>query len=221
MRNPVLGIEELTFFWFFANGAGTLLLAAFLTRRVRAVRPLVLAFMVVGVTGAFLAVTIAGSDALARRAEALEGAFRREPYPNPATAPRQPHLHPHHPNHAHRRLRRPTPVKGRTRPLPRPPHMSELNRVAMHVVHAPGVTGLIPDSMLPERPPPDARIVSGTCMRRNAPAELPPYQLLQEYLAARRLLGEIAWGSTRASSGPSPTGGSRPAGGRPPSWRPA
>ena len=45
VRNPDLGAGELVFVWLFANGAGTLLLAAFLTRRVRAVGPLVLAFM--------------------------------------------------------------------------------------------------------------------------------------------------------------------------------
>jgi hypothetical protein len=68
VRNPGLGIGQLVFFWLFANGAGTVLLVAFLTRRVRAVGPLVLAFMVAGVTGAFLVVTVAGSAGALLRA---------------------------------------------------------------------------------------------------------------------------------------------------------
>jgi len=62
IRNPALEIRDLVFFWLFANAGGTALLAAFLTRRVRAVGPLVLAFMVLGVTGAFLLVTVAGGN---------------------------------------------------------------------------------------------------------------------------------------------------------------
>ena len=73
VRNPVLDVGQLLFFWLFANAAGTLLLAAFLTRRIRAVGSLVLAFVVVGVTGAFLAVTLAGSDEGLLRAIATMG----------------------------------------------------------------------------------------------------------------------------------------------------
>ena len=75
-RNAGLGLKELLFFWLFVNGPATLLLAAFLTRRIRAVGPLVLAFMVAGVTGALLTVTIAGSnDALLRAIVNVGGAF--------------------------------------------------------------------------------------------------------------------------------------------------
>lgn len=75
-RNAGLGLKELVFFWLFANGAATLLLAAFLTRRIRAVGPLVLAFMVAGVTGALLTVALAGSnDALLRAIVNVGGAF--------------------------------------------------------------------------------------------------------------------------------------------------
>jgi hypothetical protein len=59
---PTLKPGELIFFWFFANGVNTALLGTFMIRRIRAVGPLVLAFMVAGVTGAFLTVAVAGSD---------------------------------------------------------------------------------------------------------------------------------------------------------------
>jgi hypothetical protein len=66
-RNPDLDPADLVFFWLFANLGATLLLAAFLTRRIRAVGPLVLAFVTAGVSGAFLTVAAAGShDALLR-----------------------------------------------------------------------------------------------------------------------------------------------------------
>ena len=75
-HNVGLGLNELIFFWLFTNGAGTVLLAAFLTRRIRAVGPLVLAFMIAGVTGAFLTVTLAGSnDTLLRAIVEVGGAF--------------------------------------------------------------------------------------------------------------------------------------------------
>jgi hypothetical protein len=54
--NPAVSLGQLLFLWFFINGPGTVLLLAFLNRRVRAVGPLVLTFMVAGVTGAFLAI---------------------------------------------------------------------------------------------------------------------------------------------------------------------
>ena len=66
-RNDVLTLGELIFFWIFANGAGTVLLLTFLNRRVRAVGPIVLSFMVAGVTGAFALVSISGeSDSVLR-----------------------------------------------------------------------------------------------------------------------------------------------------------
>jgi len=76
VRNSGLGLNELVFFWLFANGPATVLLAAFLARRIRAVGPLVLAFMVAGVTGALLTVTIAGSnDTLLRTIVEVGGVF--------------------------------------------------------------------------------------------------------------------------------------------------
>ena len=76
MRNPAAGAGDLIYLWIFANGAGTVLLAAFLTRRIRAVGPLVLAFMIAGVTGASLLVTLAGSnDTLLRAIVEAGGAF--------------------------------------------------------------------------------------------------------------------------------------------------
>lgn len=62
VSSPDLTIGQLVFFWLFAAGPGTVLLLAFLNRRVRAVGPLVLAFMLAAVTGAFVAVNVAGSD---------------------------------------------------------------------------------------------------------------------------------------------------------------
>jgi hypothetical protein len=70
-RSPQATVGQLAFFWLFANAPGTLLLAAFLRRRLRAVGPLVFAFMAAAVTGAFLVVE------LARRSEsALAAAVR-------------------------------------------------------------------------------------------------------------------------------------------------
>ena len=75
-RNPGTGAGGLIYFWIFANGAATMLLAAFLARRIRAVGPLVLAFMIAGVTGALLLVTIAGSsDTLLRAIVEVGGTF--------------------------------------------------------------------------------------------------------------------------------------------------
>ena len=62
VRNPDLTIGQLLYFWLFANGSGTVLLLAFLSRRVRAVGPLVLAFMVAAVTGAVVIINIVGSS---------------------------------------------------------------------------------------------------------------------------------------------------------------
>jgi len=62
VRNPDLTVGQLLYFWLFANGPGTLLLLAFLHRRLRAVGPLVLAFMVAAVTGAAVIVSLVGSS---------------------------------------------------------------------------------------------------------------------------------------------------------------
>jgi len=61
-RNPDLSAGQLAFFWVYANGPATVLLLTFLNRRVRAVGPLVLVFMVAGVTGAMIAIQVAGSN---------------------------------------------------------------------------------------------------------------------------------------------------------------
>jgi hypothetical protein len=64
---PGLRVEQLVLLWLLENGPGTLLLLAFLARRVRAVGPLVLAFIVAGVAGALLVSTlVARSDSLVR-----------------------------------------------------------------------------------------------------------------------------------------------------------
>ena len=61
-RNAELTVGQVALFWLVVNGAETVLLLAFLNRRVRAVGPLVLAFMLVGVTGAFLLVNLGGAS---------------------------------------------------------------------------------------------------------------------------------------------------------------
>jgi hypothetical protein len=76
IRNPELRVGQIVLFWLLENGPATLLLLTFLQRRVRAVGPLVLAFMLAGVTGAFLSVTVAGSnDALLRAIVAAGDVF--------------------------------------------------------------------------------------------------------------------------------------------------
>jgi hypothetical protein len=60
--------HELPLFWLLMNGPPTLLLAAFLTRRIRAVGPMVLAFTVIAVIGSQLPATVLSqSDELLRR----------------------------------------------------------------------------------------------------------------------------------------------------------
>ncbi len=66
-RSDELDVAQLAFFWLYANAPGTVLLAGFMHRRIRAVGPLVFAFMTAGVAGAFLAIELAGrSDAVLR-----------------------------------------------------------------------------------------------------------------------------------------------------------
>jgi hypothetical protein len=62
LRNPHLTAGELPYFWLSVNGLGTILLAAFLNRRVRAVGPLMLAFMTAAVTGAVIILDFVGSS---------------------------------------------------------------------------------------------------------------------------------------------------------------
>ena len=61
-RNIQLTVGQLAISWGLTNGVETVLLLAFLNRRVRAVGPLVLAFMVAGVTGALVSVELAGQS---------------------------------------------------------------------------------------------------------------------------------------------------------------
>lgn len=62
-RNPdVLDWKQLASFWLVEQGPTTVLLLAYLARRVRAVGPLVLVFITAGATGALLMVNFAGSD---------------------------------------------------------------------------------------------------------------------------------------------------------------
>lgn len=63
LRNPgQTSVFQLLFLWLYVNGPGTLLLLAFLRRKVRAVGPLVLAFMIVAIIGAFTAVEIVANS---------------------------------------------------------------------------------------------------------------------------------------------------------------
>ena len=73
-RNEELQAGQLLYHWFFANLPATLLVALVCQRRVRAVAPLVLAFMLLGVSGALLFVQLAGnSEMVLRMAVQLAG----------------------------------------------------------------------------------------------------------------------------------------------------
>jgi hypothetical protein len=73
-RNADLTFAQLAFFWVFANLPATLLLLAFLRRSVRAVGPLVLAFMVAALAGSQVLLSIVGAEESALRAVAALGA---------------------------------------------------------------------------------------------------------------------------------------------------
>ncbi len=62
VRNPSLSALDIARFWAITNLPATLLLFAFLHRRIRAVGPLVPAFMVVAVIGAQVAISLAGQS---------------------------------------------------------------------------------------------------------------------------------------------------------------
>lgn len=72
-RNPTLTALDVAAFWLITNLPATLLLLAFMHRRIRAVGPLVLAFMVAAVTGAQVAVALAGSSEAALAATVRVG----------------------------------------------------------------------------------------------------------------------------------------------------
>ncbi|MGD9869707.1 MAG: hypothetical protein AB7S63_01505 [Thauera sp.] len=62
VRNPSLSALDIARFWAITNLPATVLLLAFLHRRIRAVGPLVLAFMVVAAIGAQVAISLAGQN---------------------------------------------------------------------------------------------------------------------------------------------------------------
>lgn len=61
-RSSDVGLGQLAFFWLWVNGPSTVLLFAFLRRKVRAVGPMVLAFMILGIAGANMALNTATSN---------------------------------------------------------------------------------------------------------------------------------------------------------------
>jgi hypothetical protein len=61
-KNPGLPIGQLLYLWLEFNAAPTVLLLVFLNRRIRALGPLVLVFMILGVTGASFVVTLTGNN---------------------------------------------------------------------------------------------------------------------------------------------------------------
>jgi hypothetical protein len=73
-HNEALTIGQLATFWLLTNAPATLLLIAFLHRRVRAVGPLVLAFMMTAVTGSQILITIIGASDASTRAAVFLGA---------------------------------------------------------------------------------------------------------------------------------------------------
>ena len=60
VKNPGVSLADALYIWLDLNAIPTLLLLIFLNRRIRAVGPLVLIFMILGMTGASLAVTFTG-----------------------------------------------------------------------------------------------------------------------------------------------------------------
>jgi hypothetical protein len=61
-KNPGLPVGQLLYLWLELNAAPTILLLIFLNRRIRALGPLVLVFMILGVTGASFVVTLTGNN---------------------------------------------------------------------------------------------------------------------------------------------------------------
>ncbi|HSK30875.1 MAG TPA: hypothetical protein VLA17_13015, partial [Candidatus Limnocylindria bacterium] len=61
-KSPDITVTQLGYLWFNANAIPSVLLLIFLNRRIRAVGPLVMVFMLLGVAGASLAVTLTGRD---------------------------------------------------------------------------------------------------------------------------------------------------------------
>jgi hypothetical protein len=61
-RSPDLTVGQLAYLWLNVNGIPSILLAIFLNRRIRAVGPLVMILMLLGVAGASLLVSVAGGN---------------------------------------------------------------------------------------------------------------------------------------------------------------
>jgi len=73
VRSPALTVVQVAQLWLVTNAPPTLLLYAFLARRIRAVGPIVLAFAVLAVLGSQLAVTLVGSSEASMRAAVAIG----------------------------------------------------------------------------------------------------------------------------------------------------
>lgn len=61
-KSPALSVGQLLYLWLDFNAPPTVLLLIFLNRRIRALGPLVLVFMLLGVTGASFVVTLTGNN---------------------------------------------------------------------------------------------------------------------------------------------------------------
>ncbi|MEO6164628.1 MAG: hypothetical protein ABIP88_10855, partial [Candidatus Binatia bacterium] len=61
-KNPSLPVGQLLYLWLDLNAIPTILLLIFLNRRIRAVGPLVLVFMIIGVTGTTLTTSLVGNN---------------------------------------------------------------------------------------------------------------------------------------------------------------
>ena len=72
-RSPTLDWPQVLLLWAIFNLPATVLLAAFLGRRVRAVGPLVLTFMIVAITGSQVAVSLVGRDVAGLRGAVTVG----------------------------------------------------------------------------------------------------------------------------------------------------
>lgn len=73
-RSPDLTVVQLAQHWLLTNAPPTVLLYAFLARRIRAVGPIVLAFSVLAVLGSQIAVALVGSSEAGMRAAVAAGA---------------------------------------------------------------------------------------------------------------------------------------------------
>ena len=62
VKNPPLPVGQLLYLWLDFNAIPTLLLLIFLNRRIRAVGPLLLVFMIIGIAGATLTTSIVGRN---------------------------------------------------------------------------------------------------------------------------------------------------------------